>query len=74
MTTELLEKERDEQVARLATRLIDQYSWYFEASKEEDEIRLMNLIKTTIKAEIYAAETRGLLEADSIVNKAIKQI
>lgn len=74
MTTEQLEKERDEQVARLATRLIDQYSWYFEASKEEEEIRLLNLIKMTIKAEIFAAETRGLLEADSIVNKAIKQI
>lgn len=74
MNIDELEKERDEQALRLATRLIDQYAWYFEALKEEDEIRLMNLIKTTIKAEIYAAETRGLLEADSIVNKAIKQI
>lgn len=74
MTTEQLEKERDEQVARLATRLIDQYSWYFEAIKEEDEIRLMNLIKTTIKAEIYAAETRGLLEADAILTKAKQQL
>ena len=74
MTTEQLEKERDEQVARLAKRLIDQYSWYFEASKEEEEIRLMNLIKTTIKAEIYAAETRGLLEADAIMNKVTQKL
>lgn len=74
MTTEQLEKERDEQVARLATRLIDQYAWYFEASKEEDEIRLMNFIKTTIKAEIFAAETRGLLEADAIMNKVTQKL
>ena len=74
MTTEQLEKERDEQVARLAKRLIDQYSWYFEASKEEEEIRLMNLIKTTIKADIYAAETRGLLEADAIMNKVTQKL
>lgn len=74
MTTEQLEKERDEQVARLAKRLIDQYAWYFEASKEEDEIRLMNLIKTTIKAEIFAAETRGLLEADAIMNKVTQKL
>lgn len=65
---------RDEQVAQLAAKLVQYYAWYFEASKEADEIRQMNLIKMAIKAEIFAAETRGVLEGVSIVTKAITTI
>lgn len=64
---------RDEQVAQLAAKLVQYYAWYFEASKEADEIRQMNLIKMAIKAEIFAAETRGMLGAKVIIDNAINE-
>jgi len=74
MTTEELDAVRDKQVADLAHKLIDQYAWYFEAKEEADETRLLRLIKMTIKSEIYAAETRGLMEADALITKAITKV
>lgn len=71
MTNEEIDQARDKQVTALANRLIDYYAWYFEASKEAEELRLIRLIKLAIKSELFAAETRGMLTADKLISEVI---
>lgn len=71
MTNEEIDQARDKQVTALANRLIDYYAWYFEASREVEELRLMRLIKLAIKSELFAAETRGMLTADKLISEVI---